>query len=120
MIETKVFGDSLKENGFNFYAGVPCSYHKDLINYAINYSSFIMSSNEGDAIATCAGAYYAGKNPVVLMQNSGLGNAVSPITSLTYNYKIPILGFISLRGEPGTKDEPQHKLIFIIIYRVII
>ena len=45
MIETKVFGDSLKENGFNFYAGVPCSYQKNLINYAINYSSFVMSSN---------------------------------------------------------------------------
>jgi phosphonopyruvate decarboxylase len=111
MIETKVFGDSLKKNGFNFYAGVPCSYQKDLINYAINYSSFVMSSNEGDAIASCAGAYYAGKKPVVLMQNSGLGNAVSPLTSLTYNYKIPMLGFISLRGEPGTKDEPQHKLM---------
>ena len=111
MIETKLFGDSLKKNGFNFFAGVPCSYQKDLINYAINYSSFVMSSNEGDAISSCAGAYYAGKKPVVLMQNSGLGNAVSPLTSLTYNYKIPMLGFISLRGEPGTKDEPQHKLM---------
>ncbi len=111
MIETKVFGDSLKKNGFNFYAGVPCSYQKDLINYAINYSSYIMSSNEGDAVASCSGAYYTGKKPVILMQNSGLGNAVSPLTSLAYNYKIPMLGFISLRGEPGTKDEPQHKLM---------
>ena len=53
------------------FAGAPCSYQKDLINYAINYSSFVMSSNEGDAISSCARAYYAGKKPVVLMQNSG-------------------------------------------------
>jgi len=111
MIDTKIFGDNLKKAGFNFYAGVPCSYQKSLINYAINYSNFIMSSNEGDAVATCSGAYYAGKKAVVLMQNSGLGNAVSPLTSLNHNYKIPLLGFISLRGEKDVKDEPQHKLM---------
>ena len=70
-----------------------------------------MSSNEGDAIASCSGAYYAGKKPVVFMQNSGLGNAVSPLTSLTNNYEIPLLGIISLRGEKGIKDEPQHELM---------
>jgi phosphonopyruvate decarboxylase len=111
MIETKKFGENLIKNGFNFFAGVPCSYQTNLINYAINYSNFIMSSNEGDAVASCSGAYFAGKNPVVLMQNSGLGNAVSPLTSLSYNYKIPLLGFISLRGEKGVKDEPQHELM---------
>ena len=111
MINTKAFGDILIKAGFNFFAGVPCSYQTNLINYAINNSSFIMSSNEGDAIASCSGAYYAGKNPIVLMQNSGLGNAVSPLTSLNGNYGIPLLGFISLRGEKGEKDEPQHKLM---------
>lgn len=111
MINTKYFGDSLIKAGFNFFAGVPCSYQTNLINYAINYSNFIMSSNEGDAIASCSGAYYAGKKPVVFMQNSGLGNAVSPLTSLTNNYEIPLLGIISLRGEKGIKDEPQHELM---------
>ena len=70
-----------------------------------------MSSNEGDAVATCSGAYLAGKKPVVLMQNSGLGNAVSPLTSLNSTFKIPLLGFVSHRGKPGVKDEPQHKLM---------
>ena len=111
MINTKEFGDNLTKAGFDFYAGVPCSYQASLINYAINFSNFIMSSNEGDAVASCCGAYYSGKKPVVLMQNSGLGNAVSPLTSLSNNYKIPLLGIISLRGEIGVKDEPQHKLM---------
>lgn len=111
MIDTLKFGQSLKNLGYDFYSGVPCSYQTDLINYAVNHCDFIMSSNEGDAVATCSGAYLAGKKPVVLMQNSGLGNAVSPLTSLNSTFKIPLLGFVSHRGQPGVKDEPQHKLM---------
>ena len=85
----------LKELDYNFFSGVPCSYQTNLINYALNFCDFIMSANEGDAVATCSGAYLAGKKPVVLMQNSGLGNAVSPLTSLNHTFDIPILGFIS-------------------------
>ena len=55
---------------------------------------------------------------VVLMQNSGLSNALSPLTSLNYTFKIPILGFVSLRGERDSSgkntDEPQHELLGII------
>lgn len=45
------------------------------------------------------------------MQNSGLGNIVNPITSLANKdvYGIPMLLLVGWRGEPGTKDEPQHK-----------
>ena len=111
MINTLKFGENLKKLGYDFYSGVPCSYQTHLINFAINYCDFIMSTNEGDAVATCSGAYLAGKKPVVLMQNSGLGNAVSPLTSLNDTFKIPILGFVSHRGQPGTKDEPQHELM---------
>ena len=52
---------------------------------------------------------------VVLMQNSGLSNALSPLTSLNHTFEIPILGFVSLRGKPDEKgqntDEPQHELM---------
>ncbi len=111
MIDTLLFGKNLKKLGFDFYSGVPCSYQTSLINYAVNYFDFVMSSNEGDAVAICSGAALSGKKPVVLMQNSGLGNAVSPLTSLNYTFKIPILGFVSHRGQPKITDEPQHKLM---------
>ncbi len=44
------------------------------------------------------------------MQNSGLGNAINPLTSLVDPevYRIPLLMIIGWRGEPGVKDEPQH------------
>jgi phosphonopyruvate decarboxylase len=40
-----------------------------------------------------------------------LTNATSPLTSLNFTFKLPVLGFVSLRGEPGVKDEPQHELM---------
>ena len=44
------------------------------------------------------------------MQNSGIGNAINPLMSLTDKevYNIPLLLLIGWRGEPIIKDEPQH------------
>jgi phosphonopyruvate decarboxylase len=112
VIDTSRFGDQLRGYGFNFFSGVPCSYLTDLINYAVNECELIMAANEGDAVAICAGATLGGKKSVFLCQNSGLTNATSPLTSLIYTFGIPLLGFVSLRGEPGGKpDEPQHELM---------
>lgn len=112
MIDTRSFGHKLKGHGFNFFSGVPCSYLTDLINFAVNDCELIMAANEGDAVAVCAGAQLGGSKSVFLCQNSGLTNATSPLTSLIHTFGIPILGFVSLRGEPGGKpDEPQHELM---------
>lgn len=119
MLNTADFGEQLKNKGFTFYSGVPCSFLKDLINYAINECEYVMAANEGDAVAICSGAALGGKKAVVLMQNSGLTNAVSPLTSLNYIFKIPVLGFVSLRGEPGIPDEPQHQLMGTITTQML-
>ncbi|OQA77128.1 MAG: hypothetical protein BWY32_02631 [bacterium ADurb.Bin243] len=111
MINTPQFGGALKNEGFNFFSGVPCSYLKYFINYALNECDYVMAANEGDAAAVCAGAYMGGRLPVFICQNSGLTNAVSPLTSLNYIFRIPLLGFVSLRGASGCPDEPQHELM---------
>ncbi|MCY9590508.1 phosphonopyruvate decarboxylase [Paenibacillus chitinolyticus] len=110
-MDTKLLGEELKKLGYTFFSGVPCSFLKNLINYAINECDYVAAANEGDAVAIASGAYVGGKKSVVLMQNSGLTNAVSPLTSLNYPFLIPLLGFVSLRGEPGIPDEPQHELM---------
>jgi sulfopyruvate decarboxylase TPP-binding subunit len=69
------------------------------------------AANEGDAVAIGAGAALGGEPTVVMMQNSGLGNAVSPLTSLTWVFRIPVLLIITQRGAPGLSDEPQHELM---------
>lgn len=99
----------MHNHSFKLFTGVPCSYLKDLINYAVNTGNYIAAANEGDAIAIAAGAYLGGEKAVVLMQNSGLTNAISPLTSLSLVFQLPVLGFISLRGE--INDEPQHELM---------
>lgn len=113
MINAEDFVDVARQHGFSTYAGVPCSFLTPFINYVINDDSlsYICSANEGDAIATAAGAAMGGQRAIAMMQNSGLGNAVSPITSLTYVFRIPILIICTHRGAPGLKDEPQHELM---------
>lgn len=115
MIDTKKFYDYLnKELDITGYTGVPCSNLKYLINYSINKGEFIPSYNEGDSVAYAVGSYLSNKNVAVFMQNSGLGNAVSPISSLSYINDIPLRFIIGYRGMAGTKDEPQHELMGII------
>ena len=48
--------------------------------------------------------------PLVLLVNSGQGNAVNPLGSLAHRdvYGIPMVLLIGWRGQPGVKDEPQH------------
>lgn len=111
MLDTKMFGDELKRWGFASYCGVPCSFLKNFINYAINECDYVASANEGEAVATASGMRLGGRKSVVLMQNSGLSNAVSPLVSLNYPFRLPVLGFVSLRGEEGIPDEPQHELM---------
>ena len=113
MIKAENFVEAARELGFSRYTGVPCSYLTPFINYVINDDSlyYISSANEGDALATAAGAAIGGERSVVMMQNSGLGNAVSPLTSLTHIFRIPVLIIASHRGAPGLNDEPQHRLM---------
>ncbi len=114
MITADKFLIPAREIGFNFFTGTPCSYLKPFINYVIDADGFDFfdSVNEGDAVAIAAGATVAGKRAVVMFQNSGLGNAVNPLTSLTYTFNLPIMVITTLRGEPGgPADEPQHELM---------
>lgn len=113
MIEAQDFVEAARAAGFTRYAGVPCSYLTPLINYVINDDrlSYVSAANEGDAVAIAAGAAIGGRRSIAMMQNSGLGNAVSPLTSLAWVFRIPLLLITTHRGAPGEKDEPQHELM---------
>lgn len=114
MINTKEFYDYLIKNKLSFFTGVPDSLLKNLcacIKENSKSTSNIIAANEGNAVGIASGYYLStGKSAVVYMQNSGLGNIVNPILSLADEevYGIPMLLVIGWRGEPGTKDEPQH------------
>ncbi len=113
MISADQFVEAARARGFGWYAGVPCSFLTPFINYVLNDDqlSFVSSANEGDAVATATGLAIGGQPAVVMMQNSGLGNAVSPLTSLSYVFRVPVLLICTHRGAPGLQDEPQHVLM---------
>ncbi len=114
MIDAGGFIAAALQRGFGLYTGVPCSYLTPFINHAINSGElrYIAAANEGDAVAIAAGAELGGRPAVVMFQNSGLGNAVNPLTSLTWAFRIPVLLIVTWRGEPGGHaDEPQHELM---------
>jgi len=114
MIRAQDFILRAQDQGFNIYSGVPCSYLKPFINYIVESDeiNYIPAASEGDAIGIAAGSYLGGSNPVVMLQNSGLGNTVNPITSLLQTFKIPVLIIVTLRGDPNASiDEPQHQLM---------
>lgn len=114
MISPKFFYDTLASYNINFYAGVPDSLLKNLCAYITDYadaSHNIIAANEGGAMGLAAGHYLATSQiPVVYMQNSGEGNIINPLASLTDPdvYNIPVLLVIGWRGKPGVHDEPQH------------
>jgi phosphonopyruvate decarboxylase len=113
MIQADFFVRSLREAGFRLFSGTPCSYLTPLINRVIDSpeTEYIGATNEGDAVAIAAGAELGGWPGVVLFQNSGLGNAVNPLTSLTTPFRIPILIITTWRGRPGDRaDEPPVSL----------
>jgi phosphonopyruvate decarboxylase len=99
--------------GFDFYTGVPCSFLTPIINRVVGAGGpdYVGAASEGEAVAIAAGAWLAGRGTVVMCQNSGLGNAVNPLTSLNHPFRIPTLLIVTWRGGPGIKDEPQHDVM---------
>jgi phosphonopyruvate decarboxylase len=113
-MQIEAFGDILKQHGFRRGAGVPCSYFTPLVNYMTvdPELDYVSATSEGEAVAIAAGMVTAGAPAFALMQNSGLGNAVNPVTSMLYIYRMPVVLLVSHRGQPGGQpDEPQHELM---------
>lgn len=114
MIRPDFFIEKLRANGIDCFAGVPDSLLKNMCAYITDHfdaAHNIIAANEGAAVGLAAGHYLATGNPAcVYMQNSGEGNIINPLASLTDQevYNIPILLLIGWRGRPGVHDEPQH------------
>jgi phosphonopyruvate decarboxylase len=91
MIQASAFIDEAKRRGFDFFTGVPCSFLTPLINGVLSDRSltYVGAASEGEAVAIASGAWLAGRRTVVMCQNSGLGNAVNPLTSLNAPFAIP-------------------------------
>ncbi|WP_437325131.1 thiamine pyrophosphate-binding protein [Sorangium sp. So ce327] len=114
------FVAALKEAGFDFFAGVPCSLLKGLVSLldADASARYISATREDSAIGMAFGAWLGGRLPMVLMQNSGLGVSVNALASLSTMYEVPALLVISWRGEGGN-DAPEHIMMGEIMLPIL-
>ncbi len=107
---------------YDFVVGVPCSGIKNEID---GIEQYIPCTREDEALAMAAGAFLAGKKPLVFLQNSGLGNIVDVITSLLKPHGIEIDLLISLRRKPehhafmGKITIPLLKLLEYKNYKIV-
>lgn len=109
---------ALREGGFDFFCGVPCSLLKGLVSLLEQDPGYISATREDSALGMAAGAFFGGKRPMVLMQNSGLGVSVNALASLHTLYEIPVLLLISWRGEDRS-DAPEHWMMGEIMLPVL-
>lgn len=80
----------------NLKFGVPCSQLKDKIKDVDVYCT-----SEAQAMGLAAGCILCGKEPIVYLQNSGLGHCMDIITSLYKAYDLPFpITLLSIRHFP--------------------
>jgi phosphonopyruvate decarboxylase len=110
-MDAQTFWNGLKERGLNFFAGVPDSTFQNAYNVMVNDPEirYVPAVREDVALGVASAAYFAGRLGGVVMQNSGVGNIVNPLTSFSLMYKIPVLLIIGWRGYGGPpNDAPEH------------
>jgi len=110
MIESDEFVQALEGIGCDFFTGVPDTILAGIIEVLGERRLYTPAVREDEAVAMAAGAFLGGKIPVVLMQNSGLGNALNVLMSLNLIYTIPCVMVIAWRGFEG-KDDPEHLIM---------
>jgi phosphonopyruvate decarboxylase len=83
MIAAEVFVERARARGFDWYTGVPCSFLTPFINYTIADGSlrYIACANEGDAVATAAGAVIAGRRAGSAMRSTRSPRSPTPSAS---------------------------------------
>lgn len=111
--------------GVDFATGVPDSTTKGLFRWleADPERGYVAAVSEEAAVGLAVGTYLGGRRrPMVVMQNSGLGTAITALASLPCLYEIPLLLVIGWRGDdgppvegaggsPGGTDAAEHWLI---------
>jgi len=110
--------DRLLAAGFDFFVGVPCSLVKTLLVELERRGLYLGETREDAALGVAAGAYLAGRTPVVIMQNSGLGVSLNALASLHLLYGIPALLLVTWRGYRG-EDAPEHLVMGDVLPRLL-
>jgi sulfopyruvate decarboxylase alpha subunit len=106
-----VIADTLTARGVTVAVYVPDTRLQPILTRLTDNGVCLRSlTREEECVGYAAGQRIAGKRPVVLMQSSGLGNALNAIGSLAVPYRLGLPLVISMRGTLGEANPSQVPL----------
>jgi len=110
-LNPQIFWKTIKELGYKNFAGVPDSSFGTAYQMMIDDPEieYIPAVREDIAIGIASASYLSNSKGGIILQNSGLGNLINPLTSFNLIYQIPVLMIIGWRGYGGKgNDAPEH------------
>jgi sulfopyruvate decarboxylase subunit alpha len=103
--------DTLTARGVTVAAYVPDTRLQGILSRLADNGARMRSlTREEECVGYAAGQRIAGQRPVVLMQSSGLGNALNALGSLAVPYRLGLPLVISMRGTLGEANPSQVPL----------
>ena len=109
IIQRQLF-DYLQTLGVKNLVGVPDSTMKHFIDQGLKKNKILIATREEEAIGIAVGMSLSKNHSLVFMQNAGLANSISTITSLVQLYQIPLIFLVGWRGYLKN-DAPEHRKI---------
>ena len=106
IIQRQLF-DYLQTLGVKNLVGVPDSTMKHFIDQGLKKNKILIATREEEAIGIAVGMSLSKNHSLVFMQNAGLANSISTITSLVQLYRIPLIFLVGWRGYLQN-DAPEH------------
>lgn len=93
----------------DFVTGLPCGELREFIAASAQDKEILHlpTTNERESVGIAAGAWLAGKTPILYMQNSGLFECSNDLGSLLVASEIPVIFVVSWRGALG-ETATQH------------
>ncbi len=88
---------------------LPCSTMINIISYFKNNSlvNLIPINKEDEGIGLITGMHLTNSKPLLLIQDSGLGNSYNAIVSLLMFYKVAVMIIVTIRGYIGEISSPN-------------
>ena len=90
--------ETIERAAVDLVCSVPCNMLGGVMELFAGRVRHVPVTREEEGVGIAAGAALAGKRPLLLMQNSGLGNCVNALASLTGLYELPLFLLMSHRG----------------------
>ncbi len=101
----------IEDTGVDIICSVPCNMLGSVMEL-LNAGPVrhVPVTREEEGVGILAGAALAGERPLLLMQNSGLGNCVNALASLTDLYELPLFLLMTHRGGASERIVAQKPM----------